>query len=135
MMFPWLFPYDLGGIGSFHDEDVEMSDLMHKRKLLMCHDKCFQMDAHFPLVAFNQEQIKNSTTRGFLMTERQNFDDIAECLMNINVDVLGDLSERLSRGDRVKPVTEEEKACYKLISDLDHVGGHVPGSLTTKRYM
>ena len=135
MMFPWLFPYGLGGIGSFHDEDVEMSDLMHKRKLLMYHDKRFQMDAHFPLVAFNQEQIKNSTTGGFLMTERRNFDDIAERLMNINVDVLGDLSERLSRGDRVKPVTEEEKACYKLISDLDHVGGHVPGSLTTKRYM
>ena len=32
-------------------------------------------------------------------------------------------------------ITEEEKACYKLISDLDHVAGHVQGSLTSKRYM
>jgi len=69
------------------------------------------------------------------MTEKHNFDDIAERLMNINVGVLEDLSKRLSRGYRVKPVTEEERNCYKLIADLDHVGGHVQGSLTSKRYM
>ena len=134
MMFPWLFPYGLGGIGTVNS-DTDMSEMMHKRKLLMYHDKRFQKDAHFPLIAFNQEQIKGSTTGGYLMTERQNFDDIAERLMNIDVGVLENLSERLSKGERVKPVTVEEKACYKLISDLDHVGGHVQGSLTTKRYM
>ena len=132
MMFPWLFPYGLGGIGL---ETLDMSDMMHKRKLLMYHDKRFQMDAHFPLIAFNQEQIKNCNTGGYLLTERRNFDDIAERLMNIDMDVLEDLSKRLSRGDRVKPVTDEEKACYAVVSDLDHVGGHVPGSLTSKRYL
>jgi len=30
---------------------------------------------------------------------------------------------------------EEEKACYSLISDIDHVGGHVPGSITLKKYL
>jgi len=135
MMFPWLFPYGLGGIGGVAVENAGMSDMMHKRKLLMYHDKRFQMDAHFPLVAFNQEQMKNSTTGGYLLTERRNFDDIAERLMNVDTDVLEDLSKRLSRGDRVKPVTDEEKACYALISDLDHVGGHVPGSITSKKYL
>jgi hypothetical protein len=135
MMFPWLFPYGLGGIGGVNADNVEMSDLMHKRKLLMYHDKRFQMDAHFPLIAFNHEQIKKSTTGGYLMTERQNFDEIADRLMNVDTGVLDDLSQRLLKGERVKPVTDEEKACYKLISDLDHVGGHVQGSLTSKRYM
>ena len=55
--------------------------------------------------------------------------------MNIDVDVLEDLSKRLSRGDRVTPVTGEEKACYALISDIDHVGGHVQGSITSKKYL
>jgi hypothetical protein len=134
-MFPWLFPYGLGGIGGIETENAGMSEMMHKRKLLMYHDKRFQTDAHFPLISFNQEQMKNSTTGGYLLTERRNFDDIAERLMNVDTNVLEDLSKRLSRGDRVKPVTDEEKACYALISDLDHVGGHVPGSITSKKYL
>jgi len=51
----------------------------------MYHDKRFQMDAHFPLIAFNHEQIKKSTTGGYLMTERQNFDEIADRLMNVTL--------------------------------------------------
>jgi len=133
MMFPWLFPYGLGGVGAA--DELGMSNLMHKRKLLMYHDKRFQLDSHFPLIAFNQEQIKSSTTGGYLMAERQNFDDIAERLMNVDIGALEDLSSRLAKGERVKAVTEEEKTCYKLISDLDHVAGHVQGSLTSKRYM
>ena len=38
-MFPWLFPYGLGGIGT-----TTLSDKEHKRHLLMYHDKCFQVD-------------------------------------------------------------------------------------------
>jgi hypothetical protein len=135
MMFPWLFPYGLGGVGSVNCEEVKISDIMHKRKLLMYHDKRFQLDPHFPLIAFNQEQIKSGTTGGYLLTERRNFEDIAERLMNVDTGVLEDLSKRLMRGERVKPVTKEEKDCYMLISDLDHVGGRVPGSITSKKYM
>jgi hypothetical protein len=45
-MFPWLFPYGLGGIGS-----TSLSDKEHKRHLLMYHDKRFQTDINFPFVA------------------------------------------------------------------------------------
>ena len=55
--------------------------------------------------------------------------------MNLDTSVLEDLSKRLERGDRVKPVTDEEKACYAVISDLDHVAGHVQGSITSKKYL
>jgi hypothetical protein len=135
MMFTWLFPYGLGSIGVVDIDNVNMSNLMHNHRLLMYHDKHFQLDPHFPLIAFNQEQIKNSNTGGYLLTERKNFDNIAEHLMNIDVSVLEDLSKRLVRGDQVKPTTEEEKASYALLSDLGHVGGHVQGYLTSKRYM
>ena len=135
MMFPYLFPYGLGGIGNVNSEAVHMSDMTHKRKLLMYHDKRFQMDAYFPLVAFNHEQIKSSTTGGYLLTERKNFDEIANRLLSIDTTVLEDLSRRLTKGDRIRPETPEEKACYALISDLDHVGGHVQGSITSKKYM
>ena len=101
----------------------------------MYHDKCFQTDPYFPLVAFNHEQMKKSGTGGYLLAEKHNFDNIAERLMNIDTSVLADLSERLSRGDRVRPTTDEEKSCYQLISDLDHVAGHVQGSITSKKYM
>jgi hypothetical protein len=93
------------------------------------------MDSYFPLVAFNHEQIKSGTTGGFLLTEKHNFNNIAERLMNIDTTVLADLSKRLSKGERVRPETEEEKNCYALISDLDHVAGHVQGSITSKKYM
>ena len=41
----------------------------------------------------------------------------------------------MTEGERVKPETEEEKLCFKLINDLDHVNGHVSGSITQKKYM
>jgi hypothetical protein len=39
MMFPHLFPYGLGGIGSTDSKIVKMSEIMHKRRPLMYHDK------------------------------------------------------------------------------------------------
>ena len=73
-----------------------MSDMMHKRKLLVYHGKHIQVDTHFPPIAFNHEQVKKSTTEGFLLAKRWNFDDIAEHLMNLDVSVLEDLLMRLS---------------------------------------
>jgi hypothetical protein len=41
-IFPWLFPYGLGGIGA-----TPLSDKAHKHYLLMYHDKRFQLDVSF----------------------------------------------------------------------------------------
>ena len=101
----------------------------------MYYDKWFQKDPHFPLIAFNHEQMKESTTAGYLTAERKLFQDITDRLMNVNLEVLSDLTKWMTEGERVKPATEEEKLCFKLINDLDHVNGHVPGSITQKKYM
>jgi hypothetical protein len=41
----------------------------------------------------------------------------------------------LEDGEKVKPETDEEKSCFQLIKNLDHVCGHVKGSSTSKKYM
>jgi hypothetical protein len=41
----------------------------------------------------------------------------------------------MENAEKVKPETDEEKLCFQLIKDLDHVGGQVKGSVTSKKYM
>jgi hypothetical protein len=79
--------------------------------------------------------MKKCTTGGYLLTERCNFDNIADRLMNIDIGILSNLSQRLSKGERVKPEMDAEKNCYQVISDLDHVASNVHGSITSKKYM
>jgi hypothetical protein len=133
-MMPWLFPYGLGGIcNNLHQGPL--STIAHKRHLLMYHDKRFQMDPAFALIALNHEQLQESTTGGYLTADKAYFSEVTDRLHNIDLDVLSDISTRLSQNIRVKPETEAEKCCYKLMSDLDIVGGHVKGSATSKKYM
>ena len=129
-LFPWLFPYGHGGIGS-----AKLSDKEHKRHLLMYHDKHFQQDPGFPFVAFSHEQIKASTTGGFLLAETNKFDSIAHRLLGVNQEVFSSIADRMSKGELVKPSNQEETDCFQLIRDLDHIGGKVSGSITSKKYM
>jgi hypothetical protein len=133
-MMPWLFPYGLGGIGNTVQKG-KVSDTVHKRHLLMYYDKRFQKDPYFPLIAFNHEQIKQGTTGGYLLAEKSKFDDISKRLMDLDIGTLKNLSGRMEAGEKVTPETDEEKMCFQLIKDLDHVGGHVKGSITSKKYM
>jgi len=98
-MFPWLFPYGLGGIG--HEiQRHKFSDAEHKQHLLLYHDKHFQKDPYFPLIAFNHEQIKDSTTSGFILAKQKSFDNIANHLLQINSEVLADITECMMKGER-----------------------------------
>lgn len=133
-MFPWLFPYGLGGIGNALCKG-SFADSSHKRHLLMYYDKRFQTDMYFPMIAFNHEQIKGGTTGSLLLAKRAKFDAISNRLLNLNTNVLDDIAKRMQDGEHVKPDNEHEKACFELLDDIDHVGGHVLGSMTSKKYM
>ena len=65
----------------------------------MYHDKHFQKDSHFPLIALNHEQIKDCTTAGFLLTKQKSFDNIANRLLRIKSDVLTDITDRMIKGE------------------------------------
>ncbi|TDL17973.1 hypothetical protein BD410DRAFT_688569, partial [Rickenella mellea] len=99
------------------------------------HDKHFQKDPHFPLIAFNHEQIKNSSTGGFLLAQKNSFSNIANRLMSADRNILQNLSWRMANGEHVRPETEDEKACFQIINDLDCVASHVEGSTTSRKYM
>lgn len=136
-MFPWLFPYGYGGMDN--DRGIprtkDISSLHWKRRLLMYHDKRFQTDRGFSLVAFNHEQVRDAVTASSFVTNRHNFKDITSRILNIDPDILSALAIRLNGHERVVPETLQEKLCYDLIHDLDLVGQHVQGSITNKRYM
>ena len=101
----------------------------------MYHDKQFQTDHEFCLIAFNHEQIKDATTGGFLMTEKNSSDSVAEQLVNIDPEVLKGISKHMVNGEKIHPESDQEKACFDILKDVDHAGGHVNGSITNKCYM
>jgi hypothetical protein len=133
-MFPWLFPYGLGGIGQkCHFRKV--SETTHKKNLLMYHDKRFQTDLYFPMIAFNHEQLKAGVTGSFLLAKKKKWPDISNRLNTLNYNVLKGISEKLSDGEQFTPSTVDEKNCFQLLNDLDHVGGFIKGSITSKKHM
>lgn len=128
-MFPHLFPYGYGGLGNARGWK-NVSDTKRKTHLLMYHDKRFQTDPAFALIAFNHEQIKNCSTGAFLMADRQRFDEIANRFLEMDICVLDKIIDRLEEDGYFKAETAEEKDVYKVLSDLDFVNSHVDGSIT-----
>ena len=129
-MFPCLFPYGLGGIGS-----TNLSDKEHKRHLLMYHDKRFQTDINFPFVAFSHEQMKSASTQSYLLVDQARFASISQRLLNLDQAVLSNIIEKMVNGEHIKPTSESEKACFQVLHDLDQVSGKVKGSVISKKYM
>ena len=123
-MMPWLFPYGLGEIGNSNIVGP-MFSIAQKQYLLMYHDKRFQTDPGFPLIAFNQEQIQQSSSAGFVTAEKPYFAEVAKCLLTLDKSVLEDITNHMMKGEQVKPETDTERACFRILSDIDTVGGHV----------
>ncbi|KAJ7305399.1 hypothetical protein DFH08DRAFT_721191, partial [Mycena albidolilacea] len=117
--FPWLFPYGHGGIGHPTHKRV-ISEEEHKRHLLMYHDKRFQLDMYFPMVAFNDAQIKSAKSGSHVMADRKKFASIAQRLASLEPEVLADLAARLEKGEHIKQKTPAEQVCFDLLDDLEH---------------
>jgi hypothetical protein len=133
-MFPWLFPYGKGGIGH-PSHRFKQREIFRKQCLLMYHDKRFQRDPYFPMIAFNHEQLKASSTASKLLADRSKFNAVKARLNAVNPQVAGNIADRFAAGEYVKPVTDAEKLCFDVVKDLDTVAGRVQGSMTSKKYM
>ncbi|KAF7796800.1 hypothetical protein EIP86_007984 [Pleurotus ostreatoroseus] len=132
-MFPWLFPYGLGGFDNLFIS-VAMPRRTHIRWCLNYHDRRFQLDEYFPFIVFNQEQIRACSKGGFALTERRNYESVVEKILNVDEDVLEELVRRGKEDGYVRPQTDKEKQCYELIQAVDHVAGRVAASGTKKKY-
>ena len=91
-MFPWLFPYGKGGIEQARHHNI-LSHELHKRHLLMYHDKRFQTDVHFPIIAFNHNQLRSATHGSHVVSKRHIFADVAQRLKSLDQHVLKSLAE------------------------------------------
>ncbi len=131
-LFPWLYPYGLGGF-----DNTKMSCKLGRAKQiqhrLMYADQRFQVDRYFPFLAFNQEQIRASTTGGFLLTERAHFKDVAAKILSTDKEVLQGLIDKGKSGWSSEIATPEEKQCHELLALVDFVAAKVPGSMTQRR--
>ena len=133
-MFPWLFPYGKGGIEQTRHYKT-LGHELHKRHLLLYYDKRFQTDVHFPIITFNHNQIRSATHGSRVTSKRKIFADVAHRLKQLDHEVLKTLAQRMEAGEHVIPESEAEKLCFNVLSDLDHIGSHVQGSLTNKKFM
>ncbi len=69
-LYPCMFPYGRGRLYN-EKQPVKLTKLARKRQLLLYHDKCFQCEANFSLIAFNHEQIKSGTNMVVLFCQRK----------------------------------------------------------------
>jgi hypothetical protein len=101
----------------------------------MYHDKCFQTDFYFLMIAFNHEQLKAGVMGSFLLTKKKMWPDISNHLKSLNHDILKNISDKLLNGEHFLLATPEEKNCFRLLHDLDYVGGFMKGSIISKKNM
>jgi hypothetical protein len=85
------------------------------------------------MIAFNHKQLKAGVTGSFLLTKKKMWPDIFNHLKSLNHDILKNISDKLLNGKHFLPATPEEKNCFQLLHNLDHIGGFVKGSITSKR--
>ncbi|PSS37384.1 hypothetical protein PHLCEN_2v774, partial [Hermanssonia centrifuga] len=132
-MFPWLFPYGLGG---FENDSIatRLDRARHVRNLLLYADRRFQTDEYFPFIVYNQEQIRASTRGGYLLTGKRNFASVVDKILGVDREALQNLIDRGKDGRYLTPETEAERRCFELISLIDHVAQHVSGSTTMRKY-
>ncbi|EJD54883.1 hypothetical protein AURDEDRAFT_133193 [Auricularia subglabra TFB-10046 SS5] len=100
----------------------------------MYHDKRFQLDSEFALIAFNQEQILAGSKAGVFLSSKRKFQRLADMLGSIDESVFGELANKLQSDPHWKPRTEVESKCFKILGELDMVNAHVPGSVAAKKY-
>ncbi|KAJ3486464.1 hypothetical protein NLI96_g4222 [Meripilus lineatus] len=132
-MFPWLFPYGMGGFANARMRP-KLKQGPHVKALLMYHDYRFQTDEYFPFLVFNQMQIKASVRGGYLLANRKNFNETMNKILSIDRHALDGLIQRAKDQGFVHAEMEAERSILQILASLDHIGGHVPGSNTQRRY-
>ncbi|KAJ3557162.1 hypothetical protein NM688_g1617 [Phlebia brevispora] len=132
-LFPWLFPYGLGG---FENERQirHLPKKTHIKYLLTYYDRRFQTDEYFVFLLFNQQQIRDASYAGYSLVHKSNFRNVVDKILNIDVDALACLIERSKVANFIRPESEGEKRCLELLHLMDVVAGKVPISNTQKRY-
>ena len=131
-MFPWLFPYGLGGLENTFIRGRFGRD-RHIQHCMLYHDRRFQLDHFFPFVLHSHNAIRSAWLGGYLLSKMKNFRRVADTMMQLKGSALRALVERGQRGDHVQPENDDERACFEIMHWVTHAGGHVPWSSGRKK--
>ena len=63
------------------------------KHMLLYYNKHFQLDQYFPLIAFNQRQMKQTVQGGLVLVEHKRFDEITKHILSLNISVLEELTQ------------------------------------------
>ena len=131
MMFPWLFPFGSGGLGT-----ASIGYENQLKHLLMYHDKQFQTDNHFVLIAFHHLQVRKASFASFLACDKASFPEMTNRLLDLDIGSMRTLMNKLDKGSVItSELTDAEQQCFRLLHDLDVIGTHVDGSVTLRKFM
>ncbi|KAI1784662.1 hypothetical protein LXA43DRAFT_865192, partial [Ganoderma leucocontextum] len=62
------------------------------------------------------------------------FQEVADKLLSIDIDVLEQLAVHSKDGSYVSASDDAEQSCFELMSIIDHIAGHVAGSNTCRKW-
>jgi len=127
----WLFLHlDPWGIGGFHDprRKVKLTMKEHVAYLLSVDDSPFERDPEFAFVFYNViRKAMVSNTLRFTVPYKTHASLFSEVL-TVDPEVLADLNTKCYKDPAYRPINEEERKAFRLLSSIKMVARHVPGS-------
>ena len=126
-LYPTLFPY---GCGGFEDRDrgKPISLKEHVKHLFSLRDKRFQTHYSFLFTAFNILQRRALLLGSSLKVKKASFAQFAKSFASVSSEAVGDVLERIEKGDGVSARTAEERKVLRLMKEVNLVTTKVPGS-------
>lgn len=127
----WLFPHlDPWGIGGFYDLRRKIKLTMQEQVayLLSVDDSPFERDPEFAFVFYNViRKAMVSNTLRFTVPYKTHASLFSEVLA-VDPVVLADLNTKCYKDPAYRPVNDEERKAFRLLSSIKMVARHVPGS-------
>ena len=99
----------------------------HVKYLFSQSDKCFQTHYSVPFTIYNVLQRHKSLLHVSLKVKKSYFSKFAHDFSSVTSEAIGEMLQRIEKGERVVPQTEEEQRVWWLLKEVNLVTSKVPG--------
>jgi hypothetical protein len=130
-MFPTLFPF---GIGGFNDPSrrTPISLRVQTESFLDLADPAFRRHRSFTFVMLNIHQRHTAHFHCSLNVKKSAFDRVTPDLAKITPQILSSVAAHLEKEGKIADLSDAQKIVMKLLSHVDAVVSHLPGSKMNK---